>query len=196
MNHNPDDLITLFNGLFLESHQTVLVRGGHEPEYLPAAGPDAPAQVVFAHGYFASALHEIAHWCIAGEQRRTLYDYGYWYCPDGRTPEQQFAFEQVEVKPQAIECMMALAAGFRFNISVDNLAGSGAANETLFRHNLCLQADSYLANGLPARAQIFFDALVRFYGTGSRIHEDWTRTRKRLTGMLPDFDPSRIPEIL
>src|SRR5690606_39383874 len=55
-------------------------------EYLPASEPDGLARVVFAHGFFASALHEIAHWCIAGDYRRTLHDYGYWYCPDGRTP--------------------------------------------------------------------------------------------------------------
>src|SRR5690554_7015872 len=76
MNHNPDDLIMLFNDLFRESCRTVLVRGSNEPEYLPASEPDGFARVVFAHGYFASALHEIAHWCIAGEYRRTLHDYG------------------------------------------------------------------------------------------------------------------------
>lgn len=137
----------LFNDQFREAYRTVLVKGSDEPEYLPASGPEGLAQVVFAHGYYASALHEISHWCIAGEYRRTLHDYAYWYCPDGRTLQQQQAFEQVEVKPQAIEWLFAVAAGFRFHISVDNLSGAGAANEERFRHNVRIQAGEYLDRG-------------------------------------------------
>lgn len=63
---------------------------------------------------FNSALHEISHWTIAGKERRLLADLGYWYAPDGRTREQQALFEQVEVKPQAIEWLLPqlLAASF------------------------------------------------------------------------------------
>lgn len=124
MNHRPEDLVTLFNTLFRKSRGTELVRGGDEPEYLPAGVAGEYAQVIFAHGYFASALHEISHWCIAGEKRRQLPDYGYWYCPDGRTPEQQRAFEQVEIKPQALEWLFSVACGSGFHISVDNLDGA------------------------------------------------------------------------
>ncbi len=53
--------------------------------------------------FYASALHEIAHWCIAGENRCQQVDYGYWYEPNGRSEERQFEFEKVEVKPQALE---------------------------------------------------------------------------------------------
>ena len=180
MNHNPDDLITLFNDLFRESYRTVLVRGGEEPEYLPADTADGLARVVFARGFFASALHEISHWCIAGEHRRTLYDYGYWYCPDGRTPQQQQAFEQVEVKPQALEWLFALAAGSTFHISVDNLAGDGAADEGGFRRRVNRQLIRYLERGLPARAQQFFDALAEFYGTRGRIREHWQQDKQRI----------------
>ena len=180
MTHNPDDLITLFNNLFRESYRTVLVRGGDEPEYLPASTANGLAQVVFARGFFASALHEISHWCIAGEHRRTLYDYGYWYCPDGRTHEQQQAFEQVEVKPQALEWLFALAAGSSFHISVDNLAGDGAADEHGFRRRVNRQGAQYLEQGLPKRAQMFFDSLADFYGTRGRIRENWQRDKQRI----------------
>ncbi|WP_426374092.1 elongation factor P hydroxylase [Marinobacter sp. VGCF2001] len=178
----------LFNDLFRESHRTVLARGNTEPEYLPASEPEGFARVVFAHGFYASALHEIAHWCIAGEQRRTLYDYGYWYCPDGRTPKQQQAFEQVEVKPQAIECLFSLAAGFRFHISVDNLAGGGAANEGAFCLKVLAQANQYLACGLPRRAQQFYESLMQFYGTATRIDEDWARLQSRLSAAESEYD--------
>lgn len=196
MNHNPDDLIMLFNDLFRESFRTVLVRGSTEPEYLPFSEPDGFAQVVFAHGFFASALHEIAHWCIAGEQRRRLHDYGYWYCPDGRSPEQQQAFEQVEIKPQAIEWLFSLAAGSCFNISVDNLAGDGAADERAFRRHVCDQSAHFLAVGLPPRAQQFFDVLASFYGTADRIRDAWYHDRARLLRAEPEHDPSRITETL
>lgn len=173
MNHSPNDLIMLFNDLFRESFRTILVRGGEEPEYLPAGSAKEPAQIVFAHGYYASALHEISHWCVAGEYRRTLHDYGYWYCPDGRTSEQQLAFEQVEVKPQAMEWLFSTAAGSRFHISVDNLSGNGASDDYGFRCNVLEQAQDYLARGLPKRAQFFFDTLKSFYGTGDTFSKAW-----------------------
>src|SRR5690606_41366486 len=87
----PDiaDLIRLFDDEFRASHNTVLVRGGDEPIYLPADEQHPQHRVIFAHGFYASALHEIAHWCIAGPERRLLVDYGYWYRPDGRTEAEQ-----------------------------------------------------------------------------------------------------------
>ncbi len=170
----------LFNDLFREPFRTILVRGGSEPEYLPAEGPTDLARVVFAHGYYASALHEISHWCIAGEHRRTLHDYGYWYCPDGRTAEQQQAFEQVEVRPQAQEWLFSVAAGSRFHISVDNLSGDGACDEQAFRANVLAQAERYLAQGLPPRGQQFFDSLKSFYGTIQDFDCAWQQDVQRL----------------
>ncbi|MFO8140546.1 MAG: elongation factor P hydroxylase [Marinobacter sp.] len=196
MNHNPDDLIMLFNDLFRESFRTILVRGSNEPEYLPASEPDGVARVVFAHGYYASALHEIAHWCIAGEQRRTLHDYGYWYCPDGRSLEQQQAFEQAEIKPQAIEWLFSLAAGSCFHISVDNLAGSGAADEQAFCRHVYEQSGHFLAGGLPPRAQHFFELLTAFYGTADRIRDAWYQDRARVWRAEPEHDQSRIIKLL
>ncbi|WP_111496486.1 elongation factor P hydroxylase [Marinobacter bohaiensis] len=169
MQHHPDDLIMLFNDLFRARWRTELVRGEDEPEYIPAADSEAYHRVVFAHGYFASALHEISHWCIAGEKRRQLYDYGYWYCPDGRTGDQQAAFESVEVKPQALEWLFSEAAGRRFHISVDNLSGDGACDEEHFRRNVALQAQTYLAQKMPERARMFLDTLLDFYDRRSRF---------------------------
>lgn len=180
MRHDPDDLIMLFNDLFRDEYRTVLVRGGDEPEYLPATEPDGFAQIIFAHGYYASALHEISHWCIAGEYRRRLRDFGYWYCPDGRSAEQQRAFEKAEIKPQALEWLFSVAAGARFHISVDNLSGSGAWDEDAFRRNVTAQANEYLEHGLPARAGQFFQTLRLFYGTEAGFNEVWNKETRRL----------------
>jgi elongation factor P hydroxylase len=119
-------LIELFDLHFYERFNTRLVKGKDEPIYLPANDQVEHHQVVFAHGYFSSALHEIAHWCIAGSERRLLPDYGYWYAPDGRDDQQQRQFQSVEVLPQAIEWAFCLACGLEFTISSDNLTGSKA----------------------------------------------------------------------
>ena len=173
MKHHSDDLIMLFNDLFRESHHTALVKGGNEPEYIPAAGPDQPARIVFAHGFYASALHEISHWCIAGARRRRLIDYGYWYCPDGRNEAEQRAFESVEVRPQALEWLFSVAAGSRFHISVDNLSGQGAVDEAGFRARVRARADHYLRAGLPARAARFHQTLLTFYGRQALFAQAW-----------------------
>jgi len=158
------DLITIFNDLFAHSFNTVLVKGAGEPIYLPAEKPGEKHQVVFAHGYFASALHEISHWCIAGEERRKLVDFGYWYQPDGRTEAQQKAFEQVEVKPQALEWIFATAAGHRFHFSADNLNGDVGDNSE-FIERVKRQVVDYLSQGLPLRGHLLVEGLVQFYRT-------------------------------
>ena len=173
----------LFSDLFREDYRTVLVKGSDEPEYLPATASGSYAQIIFAHGYYASALHEISHWCIAGEHRRTLRDFGYWYCPDGRDEAQQQAFEKAEIKPQALEWLFSAASGTRFHTSVDNLSGCGAWDENAFRRNVRAQANYYLEHGMPARAGLFFETLKTFYGTGADFNEVWKKETRRL---MPD----------
>ncbi|WP_421870184.1 elongation factor P hydroxylase [Motiliproteus sp.] len=160
--HDCDELIALFNGLFVDSHNTELVRGDDEPIYLPADAEHPHHRIVFAHGYFASALHEISHWLIAGPQRRLLEDFGYWYRPDGRTADEQAEFEKVEVKPQALEWIIARACGFYFRISCDNLNGE-ATDTRAFKDNVYAQVLRYLEQGLSDRAQRLVDGLCQHY---------------------------------
>ena len=164
--HHYQDLIRLFDQTFFSQFNTRLVKGDDEPLYLPA-GHGAPyAQIIFAHGFYASALHEIAHWCIAGAARRELEDYGYWYCPDGRDATEQKAFEQVEIKPQAVEWGLCLAAGKDFRVSTDNLNGVEPDRKG-FTQAVYQQLQTYLLDGFPPRAQMFIDALQAFYQTGA-----------------------------
>ena len=156
------DLIELFEQLFLDTTNTRLIKGEDEPIYLPMDDDNLNHRVVFAHGFFASALHEIAHWCLAGERRRQLVDYGYWYAPDGRDEEQQRAFEQVEVKPQAIEWAFCLACGKSFDVSIDNLSGVETDRQA-FRLNVFKQLQDYVKTGFPKRAGQFIEALCHFY---------------------------------
>lgn len=154
-------LIRIFNHLFQEQLETVLVGGGSEPVYLPknTAQGRRYHEVIFRLDYPSSALHEAAHWCIAGDERRLLEDYGYWYAPDGRTEQQQKAFEQVEVLPQAIEWVFSRAAGLKFQISADNLeAGGGPSNA--FVEAVYQRVISLCEQGLPDRAARYASALA------------------------------------
>lgn len=115
-------------------------------------------KIFFNRDYFASALHEIAHWCIAGEQRRAQVDYGYWYAPDGRDTQQQRAFEQVEVKPQALEWAFSLACNASFSVSNDNLSLS-EHDSTAFKNAVTKQLMIYEEHGFPKRAHRFLSIL-------------------------------------
>ena len=162
--HQHQDLIKIFNDCFFERYNTRLVAGADEPLYLPEDESRPHNELYFAHGFFASALHESAHWLIAGEERRKLVDFGYWYAPDGRSAQQQELFQNFEIKPQAIEWILSRAADYRFRVSIDNLNGSDSNTDT-FKKNIYLQVKAYSEQGLSARAETLRQALCRFYGT-------------------------------
>ncbi len=166
--HQYQDLITLFNGCFLVSYNTQLVKGTDEPLYLPADESRQHNTLIFAHGFFASALHECSHWLIAGQSRRKLEDFGYWYVPDGRSASEQELFQSVEVKPQAMEWILSRAANFRFRVSIDNLNGS-EADTNAFKQAVHSQVKAYCQKGLPKRAETFRQSLCDFYHTTSPL---------------------------
>jgi len=159
MTLDPSDLEDAFRVCFVETYRTILVGGGDEPMYLPSADPYvAPHRVIYREDFFASALHEVAHWCLAGAERRTLEDYGYWYSPDGRSPEEQARFERVEVAPQALEWIFSDACEFTFNLSADNLSG-GIASTDRFACAVESRKSQFLESGLPDRAARYRAAL-------------------------------------
>lgn len=177
--HDAADLVLLFNSAFGLTENTILVRNitfpfdgpdenATEPVYLPEDAECPRNRIVFAHGFFASALHEIAHWCVAGAGRRQFVDYGYWYQPDGRDAVAQKLFEQVELKPQAVEWAFSIAAGFPFDVSVDNVSGVGIDRKS-FRKRVHGELKRFADNGFPARAQQFIEILHRQYNTEFRI---------------------------
>jgi elongation factor P hydroxylase len=144
-------LTELLNERYLPDYHTILLGGFDEPFYL-APKQGRAAQIQFTRDYFRSALHELAHWCIAGEKRRKRDDFGYWYAPDGRTQEQQDAFFKLEIKPQAIEWALSLLCGVKFDVSVDNL-GNAVSGAGEFKQAVYLQLCDYVHNAFPARAE-------------------------------------------
>lgn len=159
----------MFASCFTSQWRTVLVGGAEEPYYQPAAHKHENHLLHYRCDFFASALHETAHWCIAGDKRLLLPDFGYWYAPEGRDMAQQREFEAAEVKPQALEWLFSLACGYRFCVSVDNLGAEGGEYNTApFKAQVLAQARHWQRTGLPRRAQIFFAALAQAFGTGMR----------------------------
>ena len=54
--HHYQQLIDLFDSCFAEEFNTRLIKGDDEPIYLPADDETPYHRIVFAHGFFASAL--------------------------------------------------------------------------------------------------------------------------------------------
>lgn len=176
--HHYTDLITIFYNCFDLEFNTRLVKGDDEPIYLPADEQRSHNELYFAHGFFSSALHECAHWLIAGEERRKLIDFGYWYMPDGRSAAQQKLFQHVEVKPQALEWILSKATGHTFHVSIDNLNGE-ESDTLLFKKAVFDQVALYCAKGLPERAHKFRNALCAFYNQPTVLS-------------LADFNPDEL----
>lgn len=157
-------IVAIFDRCFADE-RTVLIGGAEEPLYQPWDG-DRPARIHFRADYLASALHEVAHWCIAGLRRRRLVDFGYWYAPDGRDTAGQAAFERVEARPQAIEWHFHLACGSSFHPSADNLSGD-AGDLAAFVRSVVAAAIDYRSRGLPPRARRFARALATAHPPGA-----------------------------
>jgi elongation factor P hydroxylase len=161
MPHDARVLEDLFRDCFFDDFQTRLEGGAPEPVYFPSSAPALhPHRILYREDFFASALHEVAHWCLAGARRRKLEDYGYWYAADGRSLTEQSEFEKVESRPQAIEWILSEACDFAFHLSADNLeAGLGASDS--FEAAVSRRKEKYLSEGLPPRAEQFRVALDR-----------------------------------
>ena len=160
------DICNLFEDTFRQSFRVTIKGGASEPLYEPAAAIEAV--IYYREDYVSSALHEIAHWCLAGEDRRQQVDYGYWYTPS-RDRKAQADFEQAELKPQALEWILSEASAHAFRVSCDNFD-----EQALDKERLCLairdQAFSWLEQGLPERAKMFVEALVAESGCRSALN--------------------------
>ncbi len=153
---NSDTIISVFDELFAARYRTRLVGGYAEPFYR-APTLRKTGQIQFRQDFAASALHEVAHWCIAGSLRRANDDFGYWYKPE-RDAHAQLLFEQSESAPQALEWMFCVAAGIPFRVSTDNFEHGDRDHLRQCVHQAVLER---LRSPLPTRAAKFAEALAR-----------------------------------
>ena len=169
---NVQMLADVFHQAFLIPFNTELIGGADEPLYRPADSQNGRHRLFYRQNYLSSALHEIAHWCIAGPVRLLREDFGYWYNPDGRSPEQQQIFEEAEVKPQALEWIFSVACGQLFSISFDNLEGARVGGSS-FKQDVLKQALIWCdKDALPTRAGFFVSQLSACFGVSPGGHTD------------------------
>ena len=148
------EVAAVFNCTFSD-HGVVMHGGYREPMYIP--GTDA-AELRYTLDHTASALHEAAHWCIAGRRRRRYTDYGYFYEPPPRSGMDRARFEGVEIEAQSVEVLFAAAAGSQFQPSGDDV-GAPLFLEEAFGHRILERARERRQVGLPKRADKFRAAL-------------------------------------
>ena len=168
---NSQDIVCAFNRLFQGSCNTVLLGGADEPLYRAASAEQLVSEIWFRDDYASSALHEIAHWCIAGSARRQQNDYGYWYV-EHRDLSQQKQFELVEARPQGLEWVLSVAAGVEFRVSCDNFELPGMELKPL-RVRIREEALKFVQGELPARAeqlQVVFSKLSGVQDANSPRH--------------------------
>lgn len=178
-------LEALFAQLFRKSERTVLVRASTvDPVYYPQGDSRALAEIHFANDFFSSALHEIAHWLIAGSERRTKLDYGYWYKPDGRDQEEQQYFERFEARNQGLEWILSVAANHDFHVSADNLSGDSTDGRD-FALAVRQHALAFLGNGFSGRCKALIEALIFEFGDQQMFLRYWELVKK--DGSLPPY---------
>lgn len=170
-----EQVIAIFNCGLGVSYNTRLVGGFGEPLYLPAV-TGKPAEIRFREDFVASALHEVAHWCIAGPGRREQLDFGYFYEPERREPDQQMRFERFEVKPQALEWIFSSAAGLPFRLSRDNFyLDSDVTAQTNDGFDFAAQvadaARGYCLS-MPERAGEFAATLAHHFGSSNYLNPE------------------------
>lgn len=158
---NLESLTAIFDRSVGSTHNTFLQGGAPEPIYVPGYDAGEPNVIHFRDDYVSSALHEIAHWCIAGARRRRLEDYGYWY-KGNRGVWEQRDFEAVEVRPQALEWILSNAAGVPFRVSCDNFDVK-ALDMTGFRRQVQKEVPLLLQR-MPDRAAVFIEGLLETSG--------------------------------
>ncbi|WP_101675240.1 elongation factor P hydroxylase [Alloalcanivorax mobilis] len=170
--HRAGDLEALFRASFFADYRTLLIGGAEEPSYHPGAELNTENRTLntvstihYTRDYFRSALHEVAHWCVAGAARRAREDYGYWYAPDGRDAAQQLEFMRVEVRPQALEALFCAACDHPFRVSLDNLHGD-PGDERQFAAAVREHAVELIATGLAERPRRWVTALAGHYRPG------------------------------
>jgi elongation factor P hydroxylase len=154
-----NDLIQLLNTQYLNNYNTKLIGGFDEPFYQSFIN-DKAAEIQFTQDYIRSALHELAHWCVAGVERRKQDDYGYWYAADGRDQQQQYEFFKVEVKPQTIEWAFSVMCGVGFEPSIDNLTME-VDGQDKFRRDLYQCMQFMLSNSFSKRTSEIINILAR-----------------------------------
>lgn len=147
-----------FNARFRRGAGAVLIGGAEEPLYLPATR-SRPAHIRYARDHARSALHELAHFCLAGPAGRALPDFGLAYEPPPRSPAAQRRFFEAEVPVQALEMLFSEACGIGFRVSTDNPGRDDPVTEAWFAEQVRRRCRAFRRHGPGACAEAVLGAL-------------------------------------
>lgn len=75
---NDDELCTYLISAFARIFPCLIIKGGAEEPFYAAPRMSVNAIIYFRSNYPRSLLHEMSHYCLAGDRRRKLDDFGYW----------------------------------------------------------------------------------------------------------------------
>ncbi len=162
------DIESCFNHTFASTYQTELKGGADEPLYLPSKAGTGTHMIYYREDFASSALHEIAHWLIAGEERRKLMDYGYHY-DQKRDRRTQREFEELEARPQALEWILSEASGVSFRVSCDNFEVKTEELDS-FRQRVKQEVLNWLSGDMPVRTRTLIDAFINKTGQQGCLH--------------------------
>lgn len=157
-----DELCLLLTDVLSGILPDLLIQGGADEPFYEAAKEDQKAVLYFRDNYPRSLLHELSHFCLAGDRRRKLDDFGYWYFPCGRTAEEQLLFEEVEARPQGLEKVMCEVIGIKFSPSLDDFSGNPPSES--FELNL-ENAYQEMLHTPPPTAQKVLEGFHRYFGS-------------------------------
>lgn len=159
---NDDELCAVLIQSLSEALPELEIQGGADEPFYEAAKDGKKAVLYFRDNYPRSLLHELSHYCLAGDRRRKLDDFGYWYFPCGRTEEEQLLFEQVEARPQGLEKAMCEAIGIKFSPSLDDFSGRPASDSFLQQLDKAYQEMLISAPPTASKVLIALSALNRY----------------------------------
>jgi elongation factor P hydroxylase len=134
-----DEYCQYLMNAFASIFPDLTVEGEAEEPFYKAPGVSTNAIIYFRDNYPRSLLHEISHFCLAGDRRRNLDDFGFWYFPCGRSIEEQRDFELVEARPQGLEKAMCEIVGIDFSPSIDDFSGRPPSEHFLCHLELAYQ---------------------------------------------------------
>ena len=168
---NSETISDLFDSTFEKKYRVRLIGGAVEPIYLPPTNKKTGA-ICFREDFVSSALHEVAHWCIAGRDRRKMVDFGYEYISPPRDEVAQIIFFQAETRVQGLERLFSEVLGVSFSVSLDNLdcdqVTAKKMPKLILEFETALETESQnwelkIGRDPSLRAAIFCDSLHELY---------------------------------
>lgn len=163
---NDDEYCQFLIAAFGQVFPHLKIQGEADEPFYKAPTKNTKGVLYFRSNYPRSLLHEMSHYCLAGDRRRALDDFGYWYSPCGRTADEQAKFEAVEARPQGLEKAFCEIVGLDFSPSLDDFSGRPASAS--FTQGLMSAYEEMVSNPPPTAKKALVGLTGFMQGINSR----------------------------